>query len=438
MTHERKRRRLNDDLPHVVSDEQCCSIEEFITTSKEKMGTLLRLADVSIRFQNLTENEDLVGRDEMVLLSLMKRKLRGKNCESSVWTYGSASMGQLGHGDTSKRVIPEPMTTLPNKYFLSAAAGWGHTVLVDKSGLVYSCGFNNYGQLGLGHQKFTPTPCVIESLQEYKITKVSVNSSCHTIAIEDTGRVFVWGCNQFGQLGLGQRGHRLSPSEITCLRDRNIKDIYAGGGANEGYCFVVDSNQKMYSWGKNSRGQLGLGETNKQMDEPTLVATSFKPLKLALGASHVVAITSNDEVCSWGANDEGALGMESFSQLGQCDFPREIVSLRGKHILSCFIFLENGDIYAWGKSPTQDNWNVPHLLPGIGGVTLIGAGFSHCIAYTKDGKLYGWGNGTHGQLGNGTLKNRDAPDEAIFKEKGVVVVCGGGHHSVVLTNPFCK
>ncbi len=77
------------------------------------------------------------------------------------------------------------------------------------------------------------------------------------VALSD-GQVFVWGENSHGQLGL-RKDHPGSPSaqHVQSLSGIPLAQISAGGD----HSFVLSLSGVVFGWGKNSAGQLGLGDT---------------------------------------------------------------------------------------------------------------------------------------------------------------------------------
>lgn len=77
-----------------------------------------------------------------------------------------------------------------------------HSVMCTNDGKVFSCGSNDYGQLGLSHSQSKKIPSMVIGLNDYLITKVCCGSS-HSAALTDWGNVYTFGSNSVGQLGCG-------------------------------------------------------------------------------------------------------------------------------------------------------------------------------------------------------------------------------------------
>ena len=136
----------------------------------------------------------------------------------------------------------------------SASCGITHTCILTASGIIYSFGNNNFGQLGIGNKKTAFYPTVVKIESKSAVTKISCGH--YSAAINKDQQVYVWGTGSFGEF--------VAPK----LLDLKYKvvDVCVGG------CFstLIDSNGNVYSWGSNSCGELGLGDYRPRSN-PTLV-----------------------------------------------------------------------------------------------------------------------------------------------------------------------
>ena len=126
-------------------------------------------------------------------------------------------------------------------------------------------GNNPHGQLGLGHYDVVLTPTQVKGLP--KIKKIACGS-WHTMALDNSGKVWTWGRNENGMLGNNSEINSTLPVQLEL---ENIKDI--GGG-----CFqsiAIAHNNDIFVWGENWNGQLGIGNYRRQLT-PTKALLNFE------------------------------------------------------------------------------------------------------------------------------------------------------------------
>ena len=139
--------------------------------------------------------------------------------------------------------------------------------------------------------------------------------------------MFAWGANTHGQLGVGKPGFsEIKPIETRSLFGVPISFIACGGN----HSFAVSRSGGVYGWGRNSFGQLGIGDTE---DRPYPVQLkSIRYLRVcfvACGMDHTAALTRDGGVFTFGAGMYGQLGhgMAVNEML-----PRQILELMGSTV----------------------------------------------------------------------------------------------------------
>ena len=73
--------------------------------------------------------------------------------------------GRLGHGDCSDVFLPQPIKDISGLEIVEVACGDTHTVAISAEGRLYSFGRNQNGQLGLGTSHDALSPSLIEALK---------------------------------------------------------------------------------------------------------------------------------------------------------------------------------------------------------------------------------------------------------------------------------
>ncbi len=99
------------------------------------------------------------------------------------------------------------------------------------------------------------------------------------VALDNLGKVWAWGTNTSGELGLGKTSNLELPSQVPNLR--NIVDIAAGSG----FSLALDKDGNVWAWGNNSKGQLGLGDKTDRLS-PTKVKRLDRVSGIAAGSFH--------------------------------------------------------------------------------------------------------------------------------------------------------
>ena len=275
------------------------------------------------------------------------------------------------------------------------AAGFEHTLCVDAGGRVFAWGLNMFGQLGVGDKENRVVPTLVTGLLKTKTVVQVAAGYRHTACLTADGLVFVCGAGASGELGVGDTEDRVAPTLVRGeLEGRKVLQVAAG--ANYTMCMTEDGS--VFVFGRNVEGQLGVGDTERRL-VPTLLRGELenKPvLQVAAGCEHTMIVTADGSVFAFGLNDQGQLGV--------------------------------GD---------TENRLVPTLVTGqLQGKTAVyaAAGGYHTLCITSDGSLFGWGDNSTGQLGVGDTDEGQVPTlVAGLLGKQVAHVAAGDHHTICST-----
>ena len=228
--------------------------------------------------------------------------------DGSVFAFGYNGSGQLGVGDTVNRLVPTLLRGELDKPVLQVAAGSRHTMFVTVDGLVFACGFNYDGLLGVGGTEIRLVPTLVTGQLQGKTAVYAAAGSFHTLCITADGSLFAWGGNSRGQLGVGDKGDRRVPTLVTGLQGNQV--VHVAAGSNHTICTTADGY--VFTWGSGDCGQLGLGEDRSNKLVPTLVAGELQnkaAVQVAAGKNHSVCVAEDGSVYSWAKNDQGQLGV---------------------------------------------------------------------------------------------------------------------------------
>jgi alpha-tubulin suppressor-like RCC1 family protein len=142
---------------------------------------------------------------------------------------------------------------MSDKNVTQIAAGNYHSLALDADGRLYAAGRNYFGQLGLGDADDRWKFAEIASLNGKKIVAIAAGDS-HSLALDADGKVYGTGDNDFGQLGLGEMRDRNVWTLAPPFSEKKIAWIAAGVR----HSLALDESGKVYAAGNNYEGQLGL------------------------------------------------------------------------------------------------------------------------------------------------------------------------------------
>ena len=206
---------------------------------------------------------------------------------------------------------------------------------------------------------------------------------------------------------------------------------------------VIASDNKLYCWGRNHRGQLG---NNSMVDSSRPVAVNMtgvlagKTIKqMSVGTYNTCVIASDDKVYCWGSNAYGQVGNNSLTDSNVPVAVNTTGVLAGKtikqisvgHHRACAIASDD-KMYCWGNNmggalgngSTADSHipvsvNMSGILAGKV-IRRISIGAFHTCVYATDNKIYCWGSNNYGQLGNNSTANSGVPVATyIFKKENI-------------------
>ncbi|XP_057653179.1 probable E3 ubiquitin-protein ligase HERC4 isoform X1 [Diorhabda carinulata] len=333
-----------------------------------------------------------------------------------MYGWGSTINGELGLGGVEEEHILAPTNLdwyLANTV-VKAALGNYHTLLLTKDGKVYSCGSNDYGQLGHNQTRKRPRMSLfkpVSALDAHHIIDVKCGS-LHSMALNQWGQVFSWGSNFCGQLGHGTEQDQYEiPKPIKALASYNIVQIHCG----QRHSIALASSGEILTWGANNFGQLGLGFTSQVENIPRLL-TSLQGVPIHLvtcGANHTFALSKSGAVYGWGKNTCGQLGLNCVDNK---IFPAQLRTLRNIRVryiacgdeFSMFLTLDGGVLTCGAGMFGQlghgsvSNEILPRQIIELMGstITQIACGKQHSLALVPSrGRVYSFGIGGCGQLG---------------------------------------
>jgi alpha-tubulin suppressor-like RCC1 family protein len=321
-----------------------------------------------------------------------------------LYAWGLNTNGQVGDGTTTQRLSPVQIGTDTDWTWISAAQ-MGSFSMGIRAGRLYAWGLNTNGQLGLGDQTQRTSPVQVGAFTDW--TMVSAGS-VHTVALRAGGQIYAWGLNSSGQLGDGTTTQRTSPVQIGS--DTTWTAVNAGHAHS-----VAMKSGEIWSFGNNQFGQHADG-TTVDRSSPVRIGSDSNWSAIEIGFHHNLMLSAG-KLYVIGNNSSGQLGITTSTsqrlaptQIGT-DSNWSKLSAGGSHTLG----IRDGVLYAWGTNSNNqlgDGTNVTRTTPvKIGAFTdwtHVAAGLNASLAI-RAGRLYGWGYNLYGTIGDGTQTQRSAP-----------------------------
>ncbi|MEX0609572.1 MAG: T9SS type A sorting domain-containing protein [Balneolaceae bacterium] len=343
--------------------------------------------------------------------------------------FGAGINAGTGYTANTKRALPLNTTYLQGKSITKIRTTDESAALLSSDGTLFWFRANKGEGISLGSPasltprsfrtlKDTPTKIAHSNLTGHIITDVKAGGRTSYLLTSE-GKVFSFGNGQFGTLGNGDSLDVDVPTLLTHtnLDGKRIVDIAVSsnnrsGTMNTSHTLLLADDGTLFSMGRNTFGQLGVGDTRNRF-VPTPVTTNLggKTItKIAVGGENSMAIASDGSVFLWGKGGIGEMGFGNFNNLNVPTLASH-ANVGGKKII-------RGAIGSFYDSPN----NFPHFL-----------------VLTEDHTLYSFGEGGDGQLGQGVKglgADNNVPTQVIdtmLIGETIVAIEAGLNKSMLLT-----
>ncbi|XP_048029451.1 retinitis pigmentosa GTPase regulator b isoform X1 [Megalobrama amblycephala] len=336
---------------------------------------------------------------------------------------------------------------LKNDVPLRISCGDEHTALVTENGKLFMFGSNNWGQLGLGTKSTVNKPTCVKALKSESV-KLAACGRTHTLVYTSRGNLYASGGNNEGQLGLGDCDDRASFHLVDFFSKHGpIKMLAAGSNTSA----ALTQDGRLYMWGDNSEGQIGLGKESNALT-PQEVSVGKRVSWVSCGYYHSAFVTVDGALFTFGEKDSGKLGL-STEKLANHKVPQQVTNIPDKVVqVSCggghTVALTEHGVYSFGLGQFgqlgHGTFIFESRLPRVvehfrrGRVKHVECGENHTALITESGLLYTFGDGRHGKLGLGeeNFTNQFRPTLCTrFLYYHVHFVTCGGCHMLVLAKP---
>jgi alpha-tubulin suppressor-like RCC1 family protein len=360
-----------------------------------------------------------------------------------VWSFGNAEDGRLGHGTAHNELFPKIVARLRGKRVVQIDAGARHSAAVTADGLLYTWGRSDCGQLGIAGVESSYFPRVVSEpfVKEQKfVTRVSCGTN-HTLIVTSANLLYACGSNSCGQLGIA-KGRELMRVDIPQLVkwSRHKKIISLSCGDEHSAC--IDQTGVVYTWGNGFLGQLMNADfSDRHVPTPIYLSqdtysnvggssVEFPPIYSTSGSVADMSVMSASPANAGGSGSPGGADGSTVQHRSS------LASAAGG--TDGYSRPSSSGSHGASRAKTPGGGVRFQNISSAPRFALVACGYAHTIVVTEDGLPFVSGWNEYGQLGLGHRRNIAIPTRiSALDGRKITDAAGGYKHSVVLTDE-CK
>ncbi|XP_063681179.1 X-linked retinitis pigmentosa GTPase regulator-like isoform X2 [Bolinopsis microptera] len=351
------------------------------------------------RFGDDNANKFWVKNDPVVAVACGDEHTAVVTSTGRSYTFGSNQWGQLALGHTRQTNKPSFVKSLKGKQVAHVACGRTHTLIATKSE-VYGCGGNGEHQVNESTDDEVLTPFLLPTLSGILVKRLSCGVE-HSLVLGHCGDVYLWGGGSEGQLGMGANVSELLKPTVLQFTDEKIKDASCGYY----HTGLVTQSGKVFTFGENDNGKLGLGEDaddTYHVPQPVFLVDVAE--RICCGNTCTAVMTSSGGLYMCGDGQRGQLGFAP-NTLTKCVYtltkvpcpPIVDISVGEGHTA---VVSKSGHLYTFGdgrhgKLCHGDNnfatLHSPYLVESfstIATVQTVACGGCHTMVIAKAGRPF--------------------------------------------------
>lgn len=304
--------------------------------------------------------------------------------------FGDNGSGQLGDGTTQPRPSPVPAVF---GYARAIAIGADHSLAAEDDAYhssqatrLYAWGDNSEYALGDGTNQSSLRPVRCTGLGD---AVACAAGSVQSLAVRRNGKALIWGSdNVYGVLGGAAQNDAPTPVPVP-----HVPPAVAVA-ASQHWSLVLDRLGRVWAWGYNGSGELGVGSSQTSVGTPTKTKLSTAVSAVAAGVHHGLALGGSNKVYAWGSNGVGELGDGT---LQNRNAPVAVKGLPRRRLVAIaamnggsLALAANGDLWGWGEFGTVPSTGMPPQVAQIAlsHVKAIACGYNHGLALLSDGTVW--------------------------------------------------
>ncbi|HEY0426393.1 MAG TPA: hypothetical protein VGC76_01180 [Pyrinomonadaceae bacterium] len=389
-----------------------CGLLSFKTPAQVKswgLNSVGQLGDTTTTLRN-TPTPAFAGYTDITAFSGSEVSTLALRANGTILAVGGNSSGQLGDGTTTMNqcnckttpvVVRNAANSADLQNITAVSAGWLHSLALDRDGKVWAWGANYSGQLGVNSQNDSPLPVQVGAgVAGFDGQVIQIDAGReHNLALTADGKVWAWGANDFGQIGNGNTSvYPLVPVKVQASPGVDFTGVLQIAASSQ-FSMALRRDGTIWGWGNNNSSRIGnpaVTDVSVLYPAQTKQTVMGNVVQISAGNFHCVALTAAGEVWIWGHNVFGQLGNGSI-------LPNPVAEPTKNTALSNIIEI---------KSET-----------GL-----------HNLVRDRAGQLFAWGANDSGSVGNGTFDNTvNTPYQITALGAGNAVIGTGRQHSLQST-----
>lgn len=272
--------------------------------------------------------------------------------DGTLWTWGDDKCGQLGREGRDNVELKDKY--LPAKIMDDVAmvsCGTRHTAVLKKDGSLWLFGSNEFGQIGNDYQgdaeveSFVGTKCPAQTVPVKVMDDVIyVSCGCYfTTAIKKDGTFWAWGKNQYGQIGNGRcaMGNSVVDYSADVYVPQMIMEDVALASCGDSYTMVVKKDGTLWAWGLNIDCVFGVDSVTGNTVFTVPVKVMDDVLSVHCGYQVVSVIKTDGSLWMSGGVPAGNLE-KTFVKVIDSGCRIAVADWTG------FVVKSDGNLYGWG------------------------------------------------------------------------------------------
>ena len=331
----------------------------------------------------------------------------GPSERTAVYTWGLNEMGNLGQNNTTTRSSPVQVPGVWTNWTFGQQQAYG----IKSDGTMWAMGQDSdAGELGQnetpGASKSSPT-----QIGTNTNWKTAVSAKGAVVSVKTDGTIWAWGDNEQGMMGQNQGGtgpnSRSSPTQIGTNTNwsSDVKRLSAGYRS----FYNIKTNGELWVWGFHGYGALGLNNWDVKISSPAQVGTNTNWSCVDGAVNTTFSVKTDGTLWSCGYNSDGALGQNEVGVGKHKSSPTQIGTNTNWSLVRAGRYYgvatkTDGTLWSWGANENgqlglgdRQVLSSPTQIPGTW--YWVEAGYRTVFGQKTDGTLWSWGHNNKGQAG---------------------------------------